>query len=156
MARKFSKLSGKYQIKSWARNFRFRPIMIQDIRKGIAKLTTSKSFAADTISSYFLKLVLPLIENSIAMLFNTSLETNTFPVQWRISRVAPIYKEGDNSENYRPISVLPVISRLFERLAYGQLYQHLNSKNLLAKEQSGARKLHSTLRCLLKSTRVVQ
>ena len=68
--------------------------------------------------------------------------------------MTPIYKEGDKSEksNYRPISVLPVISRLFERLLYDQLYQHLNSNNLLAKEQSGFRKLHSTLTCLIKST----
>ena len=149
-----SLLSGKYQIKSSTANFRFRPIMVQDIREAIAKLTTSKSFGTDTISSYFLKMALPFLENSIAMLFNTSLETGIFPDIWKISRVAPIYKEGDKSEksNYRPISVLPVISRLFERLVYDQLYQHLNSNNLLAKEQSGFRKLHSTLTCLIKST----
>jgi len=79
---------------------------------------------------------------------------STFPVLWEISRVAPIYKEGDKSEksNYRPISVLPVISRLVERLVYDQLYKHLNSNNLLAKEQSGFHTLHSILTCLLKST----
>ena len=149
-----SLLSGKYQIKNSAANFRFRPIMIQDIREAVAKLTNSKSFGTDTISSYFLKLALPFLENSIAMLFNISLETSIFPMLWKISRVAPIYKEGDKSEksNYRPISVLPVISRLFERLVYDQLYKHLNSNNLLAKEQSGFRTLHSTLTCLLKST----
>ena len=141
-----SLLSGKYQIKSPAPKFRFRPIMIQGIRVAFAKLTTSKSFGTDTISSYFLKLALPFLENSIAMLFNISLETSIFPVLWNISRVAPIYK-GDKSEksNYCPISVLPVISRLFERLLYNQLYQHLNSNNLLATEQSGFRTLHSTL-----------
>ena len=82
------------------------------------------------------------------MLFNTSVEMSIFPVLWKISRVA-----GDKSEksNYRPISVLPVISRLFERLVYDQLYQHLNSNNLLATEQSGFRTLHSTL-TFLKST----
>ena len=68
--------------------------------------------------------------------------------------MAPIHKEGDKSEksNYCPISVLQVIFRLFKRLVYDQLYQHLNSNNLLAEEQSGFRKLHSTLTCLLKST----
>ena len=149
-----SLLSGKYQIKSPAPKFRFRRIMIQDIREAVAKLTTSKSFGTDTISSYFLKLALPFLENSIAILFNISLETSIFPVLWNISRVVPIYKEGDKSEkfNYCPISVLPVISRLFERLLYNQLYQHLNSNNLLAPEQSGFRTLHSTLTCLLKST----
>ena len=90
----------------------------------------------------------------MAMLFNTSLETSIFPDIWKIARVAPIYKEGDKSEktNYRPTSVLPVISMLFERLIYNQLYQHLNSNNLLANEESGFRRLHSTLTSLLKST----
>ena len=57
-----SLLSGKYQIKSSTPHFRFRPIMIQDIRDAIAKLTTSKSFGNDTISSCFLKLALPFLE----------------------------------------------------------------------------------------------
>ena len=130
-----SLLSSKYRIKSSAPNVRFRLIMIQDVREAISKLTTSKSFGTDTISSYFLKLALPFLANSIAMLFNISLEMSIFPVLWKISRVAPIYK-GDKSEksNYRPISVLPVILRLFERLVYDQLYQHLNSNNLLVKK----------------------
>ena len=112
------------------------------------------SFGTDTIPSYFLELALPFLENSMAILFNTLLETSIFPDLWKIARVTPIYKEGDKSEksSYHPISVLPVISRLFERLVYNQLYQHLNSNNLLANEQSGFRTLHSTLTCLLKNT----
>ena len=103
--------SGKYQIKSSTANFKFRPIMVQDIGEAIAKLTTSKSFGTDTTSSYFLKMALPFLENSIAMLFITSLETSIFPDICKISRLAPIYKEGDKSEksNHRPISVLQVI-----------------------------------------------
>ena len=113
--------------------------MAQDIREAIAKSTNSKSCGPDTTSSYFLKLALPFLDNSIAILFNTSLETSIFPDLWKIARVAPMYKEGDKSEksNYRPLTVLPVISRLFERLVYNQLHRHLNSNNLLANEQSG-------------------
>ena len=68
--------------------------------------------------------------------FNTSIEASIFPDLWKIARVALIYKEEDKSEklNYLPLSVLPVISRLFERLVYNQLYQHLNANNLLANE----------------------
>ena len=63
---------------------------------------------------------LPWLENYMAMLFNTSIETSIFPNLWKIARVTLIYKEGDKSEksNYRPTSVLPVISKLFERLVY--------------------------------------
>ena len=54
--------------------------------------------------------------------------------------------------SYRPISVLPVVSRLFEKLVYNQLYQLLNENSLLASGQSGFRALHSTITALLKCT----
>ena len=65
-----------------------------------------------------------------------------------------VFKDGDKSakENYRPISVLPVVSRLSEKLVYNQLYQYLNLNDLLASNQSGFRTLHSTATALLKIT----
>ena len=54
--------------------------------------------------------------------------------------------------NYRPISVLPTVSRLFEKVLYGQLYQYLDENKLLYLHQSGFRSLHSCVTCLLKST----
>ena len=88
----------------------------------------------------------------MAMLFTTPIEPSIPPDLWKIAGVAPIYKGGDKSEksNYRPISVLPVISRLFERHVYNQLCQHLNTNNLLVNEQSGFHTLYSSLTCLLK------
>ena len=90
-----SLLSGKYHIKNSVANFRFIPSMVHNKMEAIAKLNISKSFGADTISSYFIKMALPFLENSIAMLFSTSLETSICPNIWKISRVAPIYKEGN-------------------------------------------------------------
>ena len=83
------------------------------------------SFETDKISFYFLKLPPPFIEDFIASLFNTSLETSQFRDVWKIARVAPIFKEGNRADggNYRPISVLPIISRLFEKFVANQLYQ---------------------------------
>ena len=90
----------------------------------------------------------------MACLFNTSLVTSQFPDSWKLARVIPIFKEGDKTEksNYRPISVLPVISRLFERLVANQLYQHMNDNGYFSSEQSGFLRLHSTVTCLLKNT----
>ena len=106
------------------------------------------------ISSYFLKLALPYIIKSLACMFNRSLENREFPALWKTARVIPIFKEGDKNakENYRPISVLPIVSRFFERLVYNQLYQHLNTNDLLTPSQSGFRTLHSTATALLKCT----
>ena len=101
-----------------------------------------------------MKLALPFIGNSLAALFNTSIETSQFPDSWKVARVTPIFKEGDKTEksNYRPISVLPVISRLFEKLVFDQLYQHMKENHLFSPDQSGFLRLHSTLTCLLKNT----
>ena len=108
---------------------------------------TTKSFGTDNISSYFLKLALPFIENSLAILFNTSIETSRFPDSWKVARVTQIFKDGDKTDrsNYRPMPVLPVISRLFEKLVANQLYQSMNENGHFSYGQSGFLRLHSTL-----------
>ena len=132
----------------------FKSIQVQQIREAIGKLKTSKSFGDDGISSYLLKLAMPFIEDSLVYLFNTSLETSQFPDPWKIARVSPIFKDGDKTEksNYRPISELPVVSRLFEKLVFNQLYQYLNGNCFINSNQSGFRELYSTATCLRKNT----
>ena len=134
--------------------FKFKHISALDIRDAVTKLKTAKSFGNDTISSYFLKLALPFMETSLAIMFNTSIETSRFPKFWKLARVNPIFKGGDRSDksNYCPLSMLSVISRDFEKLIADQLYQHMNENNIFLSDQSGYRRLHSTLTCLLKST----
>ena len=83
-----------------------------------------------------------------------SIESGIFPDSWEIARVAPIFKSGSTEDrsNYRPISVLPVVSRLFEKLIYDQLYEYLDSNMHLFKDQYGFRNLHSVVSCLLNCT----
>ena len=97
---------------------------------------------------------MPFIEDSLVYLFNISLESSLFPDPWKNSRVSPIFQDGDKTEKstYRPISVLPVVSRLFEKLVFNQLYLYLNDNCLINSSQSGFRKFHSTITCLLKNT----
>ena len=118
----------------------------------LPKVKTAKSFGIDNISSYFMQLVLPYIENSPAFLFNTSIETSQFPDSWKVARITPIFKDGDRAEksNYRPISVLLVISKLFEKLVFNQLFQYMIQNGLFTSDQSGFLRLHSILTCLLK------
>ena len=66
-------LAGDYEIKK-----HFRTIKVQEIRDAFASVETAKSFGTDNISSYFLKLALPFTENSLAFLFNISIETSRF------------------------------------------------------------------------------
>ena len=85
--------------------FRFKAIKVKDIRVAVAKIKNSKGSGVDDISSYFLKLALPLIENSLGLMFNKSVETSQFPDSWKVARVTPIFKGGEKTEksNYRPI-----------------------------------------------------
>ena len=126
---------------------------MQEIRDAFAKVKTAKSVGVDNIASFFLKLALLSIENSLTLLFNTSIETSAFPDLWKIARITPILKEGDKADksNYRPISALPVIARLFEKLVANQVNQHMVDNNLFPSGQSAYRSLHSTVTHLLKS-----
>ena len=86
-------------------------------------------------------------------MFNTSIETSLFPGSWKVVRVTPIFKDGDKTDksNYRQMSVLPVILRLFEKLVTNQLYQYMNDNGHFSSGQSGFLRRHSTVTCLLKS-----
>ena len=72
----------------------------------------------------------------------------------KLARVVPIFKSGQSNDrsNYRPISVLPFLSRIFEKLIYNQLYDYLDKNRLLFSKQSGFRSLHSVVTCLLNCT----
>ena len=74
-----SLLSGDYAVNQNKARFHLRTIEVQEIRDAFATVKIAKSFGTDNISSYFLKLALPFIENSLAFWFNTSIETSQFP-----------------------------------------------------------------------------
>ena len=72
--------------------------------------------------------------------------TGIFPDAFKKSKITPIFKKGESALliNYRPISLLPTISKIFEQIIHNQMYDHLNNNNLLAEQQYGFRRLHST------------
>ena len=95
-----------------------------------------------------------VIVPSLTFIINLSIRTRIFPDDWKVAKVTPIYKEGGktNQNNYRPISVLPVVTKLIERVIFYQFYSYLTEHNLLSEAQSGFRPKHSTLTTLLDST----
>ena len=121
----------------------------RNLIKAIAKMKSSKSFGNDSISSYFLKLALPYIKNSLVLLLSTSIESSQFPDKWKVAGI-PLFLRTCK-ENYRPTSVLPVVARLFEELIFDQLYNYLNKDNLIYWGHSAHRKLLSTVTCLVKT-----
>ena len=82
------------------------------------------------------------------------METSQFPDAWKIARIVSVFKDEHKEikSNYRPISILPVISMLFEKLIADQLYQYMNENSLFSPDQSGFLNHHSTATCMLKNT----
>ena len=77
---------------------------------------------------------------------NNSLFGGSFPENMKISKVITIFRSGDteNINNYRPISLLPTLSKVLERLVFNRLYKYLSVNHLIVKEQFGFRPKHST------------
>ena len=77
-----------------------------------------------------------------------------FPDDLKVGKIAPVYKSGDKDDlnNYRPISVLPTVARVIEKILYGQVYDHFTSNKLLGNQQLGFRTLHSIALALSKCT----
>ena len=86
--------------------FKFKHISALDIRDAVTKRKTAKSFGNDTISSYFLKLALSFMETSLAIMFNTSIETSRFPNFWKLARVNPILREVIGQTNQTTVLYL--------------------------------------------------
>ena len=82
-------------------------------------------FDTDCIANYFLNIGLPDVSYFLCNIFNLSIATGAFPDSWKIARFAPIFKNGstDDQANNKPISVLSVLSRIFGKLIFSQLYK---------------------------------
>ena len=124
------------------------------VLKLIQSLPLNKASGLDGISAKLLKEAGPIVSASLSNIINRSLTTGIFPNDWKVARVTPIYKDDikTNPNNYRPISVLPIVSKLIERVVFNQLYAFLMKHDLLADAQSGFRLCHSTLTTLLDIT----
>ena len=124
----------------------FKCITDNDTQRAIDKLENKNSSGHDGISNKLLKLLKIELSKSLTLIINQMITTGIFPDSFKISKITPLFKKGDVSmlSNYRPISLLPTISKIFERILYNQLYDYFNSNNLLAEEQYGFRTNHST------------
>ena len=103
----------------------------------IKKLVNSKATGIFGIPNRALKDCAEHIAPFLTDIFNFSLETKVFPDDFEVGKVAPVYKFGDKDDlnNYRPISVLPTVARVFEKILYGQVYDHFTSNKLLGNQQ---------------------
>jgi hypothetical protein len=121
------------------------------------KLCKSKATGLDQILARLVRECAVLISSSITNIFNLSLTLGTFPEDWKCAKVTPIFKQGTRNEmnNYRPISVISVMAKAFERIIYNQLYAYMLEHDLLSEYQTGFRSLHSTVKPVFHFKRTV-
>ena len=130
--------------------FRFNPDDLDSVRSQLLKPKPNKGIGLDAIPPIFLRDGAHEICSCIADIINMSIVQGVVPEDWKSARVIPVYKSGkrDNMENYRPISILPAISKVAEKVIFNQLYLYLTDNNLMSKFQSGFRKGFSTERAI--------
>ncbi|KAI8516342.1 hypothetical protein Bbelb_049230 [Branchiostoma belcheri] len=124
----------------------------EEVLTVLLSLQVDKAPGPDGISNKLLREAAPEICDSLQCLFNYSLSTGTFPTEWKQSNVTPVYKKGDKTDplNYRPISLLPTVAKVMERLVHNHLYSYLEENNLLHNNQSGFRKGDGTVLQLIR------
>jgi hypothetical protein len=123
-----------------------RPIDEREIFKIIMSLNNSKSCGHDNITTKIIKLCAPWLCIPLSHIINLSFVEGIFPRALKTCIVKPLFKKGDkrNLNNYRPIALIPIISKIFERSVHTRLNEFLTKFNLLRPEQFGFRKGKST------------
>jgi hypothetical protein len=110
-------------------------------------LKSKKLHGYDEISVNILKFSSPYISSPLCHICNKTFSSGIFPERLKYAVFKPIFKNGDGSNipNYRPISLLPAFSKVFKKVSYVRMYQHLISNNILFDEQFGFRPKSSTM-----------
>nr|VZI46391.1 unnamed protein product [Spirometra erinaceieuropaei] len=123
------------------------------VRRELEALNESKSPGPDEIPSKLLKELASELSVPLSMLFQTSFDTGTLPVYWKLAHITPLHKGGNRAAttNYRPISLTCILCKVMERIIKSELMQFLEVHGLLSKCQHGFRAGRSCTTNLLQS-----
>ena len=133
-------------------------ITLNELLNSLKSLKNMKAPRFDGIFNILLKHLGEKARTLLVTIFNCCLELGYFPSNWKCSKVVPILKPGKdptNATSYRPISLLPSLSKLFERMTYTRLWDHVESNNILLDEQFGFRRGHSTVHQLQRVSNMI-
>ena len=131
--------------------FRPQPVSVETVILTVKSLKDSNAFGNDSFSSRFIKDALFEIAFYVTIIVNTSIVTGVNPFIWKYGQVAPYHKKGDVDDvsNYRPVTLLPVLSKVLEKIVAEQLMNYLELNKLLSSSQHGFRKSLSTETALM-------
>ena len=141
-----------YKVKNSSNNkFVLKHVSESFVLHELKNLNSSKSTGLDEIPARFLKDAAVFLKLPITFIINMSISENYVPDNMKIARVKPLFKKNSNLDvgNYRPVSILSIVSKILEKSVYSQLEKFLIDNNLLYELQSGFRNSYSTDTCLI-------
>ena len=135
-----------------AKPFSPSPVTPNQIEKIISNLKNSRASGVDFIDTYIIKLIKPDIVPAICHIVNLSIQTSRFPTKWKIAKIIPLYKGKGcklDKKNYRPVAILPVVSKVLERAVFMQIVRHMDSNKYFNPSHHAYRSFHSTTTAML-------
>ncbi|MBY0581213.1 MAG: endonuclease/exonuclease/phosphatase family protein, partial [Rickettsiales bacterium] len=132
-------------------------LTFEEFNIAFKSLKRNKSVGPDEINGNVVIDSYDVMKDILYKIFNASIEQGSFPDSLKIAKVIPIFKTGDptNITNYRPISVLPVFSKILEKIMHNRVYTYLINNKLLYENQFGFKKNNSTEHAILQLTRYI-
>ena len=137
--------------------FSFTPVTCHQVEVIIKNMAPNKAPRVDKIPIWVIKDCLQVISCPLTSIINTSHFTACFPNVWKIAELKPIPKDGDHeiTNNNGPISLLPILSKVCERVAHNQFMKYLTSRGHLSTKQSGNNEKHSTETSVIQTTNMI-
>jgi len=136
-------------------SFAFQKVTPDVCLREIRSADKAAASGPDGLSGQLISELAPAICHNFSTLCNLSVSQGYFPTAWKRANITPIWKGKGSKEdpnNFRPISILPILARIFERLMANQLYWHCDKNNIIPDQQFGFRKRSSCEIALLKAT----
>ena len=132
-------------------SFAFHLVETAEIITEIIALPSNKSYGFYSCPSKLLKRTRHVLCVPLVKILNNSIERGIYPEKLKIAKVAPIFKSDDETDtnNYRPISLLSIFTRIFEKLTHKRLSSYLDINNIICESQNGFRQQHSTEHAIL-------
>ena len=122
-----------------------------EVEQVISSLSNSASFGMDMIDTSTVKLISNDIVPALTHIINLSISSKTFPTSWKKAKIVPLHKKDDvlNPKNYRPVAILPIFSKVLERVIFNQVVTYLSENNLIHPNHHAYRPHHNTTTALL-------
>ena len=139
-------------------SFVSQPVLTKEIELEILLTPTKKTYGLYSCPTRVLKSARHIIAGPLATLINISVQKGNFPSKLKYAKIVPVYKDGDESEpcNYRPISLLSIFNRIFEKVMYNRLKSFLNKHDIFYQKQYGFRDQRSTEHAILDIVNKIQ